>query len=85
MENKIHLYILISSDSVYDVCDESELRNPITEKMGVRPINKEERRKLNKDEDYGNGKLRCEEFLQQINQPNTFRYICLRLADVIGP
>ena len=63
MENKSHLYILISSDSVYDVCDEDKLSKPIIEESGVRPSIKEERIKLRKEEDYGDGKLRCEELL----------------------
>jgi nucleoside-diphosphate-sugar epimerase len=84
MKKKTHLYILISSDSIYDVCDENKLTKPIKEESGQRPVSKEERRRLRKDEDYGEGKLRCEEFLNEVGR-NEFPYISLRLADVIGP
>lgn len=40
---------------------------------------------LNEDEEYGNDKLMCEEYLLSHVDLNDFPYICLRLPDVIGP
>lgn len=40
--------------------------------------------KLNEDDDYANDKLRCEEYLKS-HVKEHFRFICLRLPDVIGP
>ena len=81
----ISLYVLISSDSIYDVCEE-DLRKEvlIKEEYSVRPENEVKLKKLNKDEDYGNDKLKCEEYLASHTDLN-FPYCCLRLPDVIGP
>ena len=38
---------------------------------------------MNDSEEYGNDKLRCEEYLKSHNFD--IKYICLRLPDVIGP
>lgn len=40
---------------------------------------------LNEDEEYGNDKLKCEEYLLSHVTVDQFPYICLRLPDVIGP
>ena len=79
------LYVFISSDSVYDVCDESLRKEAlIKEEYAIRPENQTQLKKLNDEDDYGNDKLRCEEyFLSHIK--DQFNYLCLRLPDVIGP
>ena len=50
--------------------------------MAVRPISKELYKKYKREEDYGHDKLKCEEYLKQLQ---AFKYIILRLSDVIGP
>ena len=40
---------------------------------------------MNEDEEYGNDKLRCEEYLSSHVKQKNFPYICLRMPDVIGP
>lgn len=85
------LYILISTDSVYDVSD-LEKRvldhdSRILEESAIRPLTNEAIDKLEKSEYYGHDKLRCEEYLasHQKTLQNPFAYICLRQPDVIGP
>lgn len=85
LNNLISLYIFISSDSVYDVCEEDIRKEVlIKEEYSVRPENELKLKKLNKDEDYGNDKLKCEEYLSSHTDLN-FPYVCFRLPDVIGP
>ena len=79
------LYVFISSDSVYDVCDENIRKEVlIKEEYAIRPENELTLKKLNNGEDYGNDKLRCEEYLLS-HVKDKFNYCCLRLPDVIGP
>ena len=81
-----HLYIFISSDSIYDVCDPKLRREDyIREVHAVRPENDKMIEEFNNNEEYGNDKLKCEEYLISHVDPKIFKYICLRLPDVIGP
>lgn len=84
LENRLSLYIFISTDSVYDVCDPSIREGPVKESDDLRPCNDEEIKKKAEDEDYGHDKLRCEEYLRS-HKREGFPFICLRLPDVIGP
>ena len=88
LQDKLRLYVLISSDSIYDVCDE-KIRGgkPAKENDDIRPHSEKEIRKLAEDEDYGHDKLRCEEYLRShVSEIESgFPFICLRLPDVIGP
>jgi len=76
---------------VYDVCDEKQRvlddKDRIKEESSIRPKDNQKIRKLAKSEDYGHGKLMCEEYLKshQESWQTPFSYICLRLPDVIGP
>jgi hypothetical protein len=85
------LYVFISSDSVYDVCDQKKRvlddAGKILEASSVRPEDSKKIRHLSREEDYGHGKLMCEEYLasHQESLENPFAYVCLRLPDVIGP
>jgi nucleoside-diphosphate-sugar epimerase len=85
LDTTCRLYVFISSDSVYDVCDESLRKEVlIKEEYAIRPENQTLLKKLNDEDDYGNDKLRCEEyFLSHVN--DQFFYCCLRFPDVIGP
>lgn len=86
LKNHCRLYILISSDSIYDVCDKKLRRDDfIKEEYAVRPDNDKLIEELNEDEEYGNDKLKCEEYLKSHVSESDFNYICLRLPDVIGP
>ena len=88
------MYIFISTDSVYEVC-KPITKSPIVEDCAVRPKDKIEQEKLNAKDDYGNDKLKCEEYLRLSttstttttanNNNNPFKYLILRLPDVIGP
>lgn len=81
----VGLYVFISSDSVYDVCEEDIRKEVlIKEEYSVRPEDEVKIKKLNDDEDYGNDKLKCEEYLAS-HVDRGFPYCCLRLPDVIGP
>jgi nucleoside-diphosphate-sugar epimerase len=80
------LYVYISTDSVYDVCDRKIRREDfIREEYAVRPENDTLIEELNKQDEYGNDKLRCEEYLRSHEHELGFPYINLRLPDVIGP
>ena len=86
LRDKCKLYVFISTDSIYDVCDKKLRRDDfIKEEYGVRPESDKIIEELNKNEDYGNDKLKCEEYLRSHINENDFNYICLRLPDVIGP
>lgn len=86
LKNKCKLYVFISSDSIYDVCDKKLRRDDfIKEEYAVRPDNDKLIEELNDDEEYGNDKLKCEEYLKSHVKSSDFKYICLRLPDVIGP
>jgi nucleoside-diphosphate-sugar epimerase len=71
-------YILISTDSVYDVCVPHE--GPMTEDMSVRDMAKYD--VLKKEEEYGHDKLKCEECLSLYGPE--FPYVILRFPDIIG-
>lgn len=80
------LYILISTDSVYEVCAKEFRNGPIKESDSLRPEKEEDIKKLAKEEEYGHNKLRCEEYLKShVYETKSLPYIILRLPDVIGP
>lgn len=83
----IKLYVFISTDSIYDVCDQSALQTPVKEDNAVRPTSNSKIKELAEDEEYGHDKLRCEEYLENhcLAEKELFPYLCLRLPDVIGP
>jgi len=101
LTNRLKLYVLISTDSVYDVCDVKIRNGPVREIDDIRPHGEKEIKKLAEDEDYGHDKLKCEEYLrshvQDLDKGNKFNFlgfvlknigfpfVCLRLPDVIGP
>jgi len=86
LKGLIRLYILISTDSIYDVCDQKVRNLPrIIEEFAVRPKDPKSIKKLKKDEDYGHDKLKCEEFLYAQEDKSLFPFIVFRLPDIIGP
>lgn len=76
----VGLYIFISSDSVYEVC-QKEQSGRTKETDAVRPSDKIQRKRLKRSDSYGHKKLKCEEVLLRYKQLPS---IILRLADVIG-
>lgn len=87
LSNHVRLYVFISTDSIYDVCDKSVFTTPLKEEQDIRPSDPKKILALSEDEEYGHDKLRCEEYLKShcLNLRAGFPYICLRLPDVIGP
>ena len=74
------VYVYISSDSVYEVCERRQNSGPSVESDAVRVAGRF-REILEGADPYGHGKLEAEEALQNGRVP----YINLRLPDVIGP
>ena len=84
LRGKVRLYIYISTDSVYEVCEKNHA-GPSRETDASRPETKEEQDKLNSQDDYGHRKLQGEEVLMLQRQDGGFPFVALRLPDVIGP
>ena len=78
------LYIYISSDSVYEVCEKSH-KGPTEERDSTRPESVEERERLNLLDNYGHEKLQGEEALYKQRWAGGMPFMALRLPDVIGP
>ena len=84
LKDRAGVYIYISTDSVYEVCQKDHVA-PTTEEDAVRPRSPKKRLELKKNEAYGHEKLACEEVLQEQRKAGGFPYVVLRLPDVIGP
>lgn len=84
LKNRIGFYVLISTDSVYEVCIKNHTE-PTRETDAVRPTNEALINEYNEKDDYGNRKLQCEEVLTSQKDDNKIPYIIYRLPDVIGP
>jgi nucleoside-diphosphate-sugar epimerase len=94
LEDKVRVYIYISTDSVYEVSEGAEeniasnrrgdgLMTKSVESQAIRPKDPTVRQRLNDMDEYGNEKLAGEEVLMRQNQ--NIPYVALRFADVIGP
>lgn len=81
---KVGLYIYISTDSVYEVCDLARRSQPIQEDAAVLPSCPQRRRLLGKKDPYGRKKLQCEEVLKKAQQNKGLTFVILRLADIVG-
>ena len=81
----VNVYIMVSTDSIYDVCDLRGHSGLITEDLDSRPESRESYSRLKRDEQYGHDKLKCEEFLKYYIQRDEFPFIILRLPDILGP
>ena len=86
---KTGLYVFISADHIYDVCDpiirsENKL---LVEDDSIRPTEEEEIEKLARKNKYGGRKLKCEEYLKNRALPKKegFPYMIIRPSDLIGP
>jgi len=91
LRHKVDIYVHISTDSVYDVCDpEQRPVGPVREQDSIRPDDKGLREMLSTHHDYGHQKLEAEEELviQRYNHTDGLPgipYVILRLPDVLGP
>ena len=84
IKGKVDLYILISTDSVYDVSGKDH-RDPSKETDAFRPADEDERDLLNKNNGYGDRKLQAEEATIAQRLDGGFPFVILRLPDVLGP
>ena len=83
---RCQLYVLISTDSVYEVCLEKRHSGKVLETDAVRPSLESDKCKYSRRDKYGHQKLCCEEYLhEQSLRPDGISYLVFRLADVIGP
>ncbi|ELU14644.1 hypothetical protein CAPTEDRAFT_164581 [Capitella teleta] len=80
LKGKFGVYVLISTDSIYDVC-ETERGAPATEDEDNRPSDEIERAQLAQHHAYGHNKLAAEEILKNHGVP----HVIFRLPDVLGP
>ncbi|CAF3420315.1 unnamed protein product [Rotaria socialis] len=86
LEDKIKLYIYISTDSVYEVCLPSN-NDLASETDSIRPLDNDEYERFRRKDSYGHKKLKIEEvlFRRQSKSNNNWSYVILRLPDVLGP
>lgn len=84
LRERVGIYVYISTDSIYEVCDKTH-SGLTTEEDAVRPKSPKKRLKLKREEQYAHDKLACEEVLQEQRKEGGFPYVALRLPDVIGP
>lgn len=87
LAQRARLYVFISSDSVYDVCDLAVRGESMLEDDDIRVESHKEIMRMKDEEEYGHDKLCCEEYLRNhLSKPEDgFSYICLRMPDVLGP
>ncbi|XP_068670447.1 uncharacterized protein [Montipora foliosa] len=84
LRGRVGLYIYISTDSIYEVCDKKH-DGLTVEEDAVRPKSPKKRLQLKREEKYAHDKLACEEVLQEQRKEGGFPYVALRFPDVIGP
>lgn len=87
LKNFCKLYIYISTDSVYEVCDRSVVGGGelLDETHSRRPSDEKISDELNKKDSYGHKKLQIEEYLiAQRSNGSGCPYLILRLPDVLG-
>lgn len=81
---KPELYVLFSSDTVYDVSDKKS-SGPSEETDAVRPEVDEEVERLSRYHSRGHNRLEAEEALMQQRMDGGFPFVILRLPDILGP
>lgn len=81
--NCAEVYIYISSDSCYEVCEKTVCQAS-REEDAVRPIDENLRSQLAESDTYGNGKMEVEEFLRQKHE-NEGHFFTLRFTKAYRP
>ena len=84
-KDKADVYVYISTDSVYEVCEREDKDRPAKETDSVRPKDEKLSRNLIAGDRYGDAKLAGEEILAEQREKGGIPWVALRLADVIGP
>ena len=79
------LYILLSSDTIYDVSKRTDSNRKLKEEDGVRPTDSEDRQLLKNSHPFGDMKFACEEELKEQGKNGGLPYVILRVPDIIGP
>lgn len=86
LKGKVGYYVFVSTDSVYEVCEERETeRERSSESDAVRPRDAKKRDELRAADNYGDAKLASEEALSDQRHDGGFPWVALRFSDVIGP
>jgi nucleoside-diphosphate-sugar epimerase len=87
LQGKVGLYVYISTDSVYEVCENKTLENNglSREIDAIRPKEEHEIDRLNELDEYGNEKLSGEEVITGQRTAGGIPYLIVRLPDVLGP
>ena len=86
LKGKVGYYVYVSTDSVYEVCEEREAeRERSSESDAVRPKDPKKRDELRAADAYGDAKLAAEEALSDQRHDGGFPWVALRFSDVIGP
>jgi nucleoside-diphosphate-sugar epimerase len=85
LKHKVGLYVLISTDSVYDACEKSH-EEFSREEDCVQPETDEQKEALYAGDTYAYRKRQAEDaIVEQRLQDGGFNFVILRLPDVIGP
>lgn len=84
MRSRIRRYIYISTDSVYEVCEEPSHEGPTREDDAKRPEDPKTREAYSQKDPYGSAKLDCEEVLRREHELWNIPFMIIRLPDVIG-
>merc|ERR1719215_1008796 len=84
LAGKVGLYIYISTDSVYEVCNKKPDWEKTKETDAIRPTDQAEVEKLHQANSYGHFKLAAEEALEELHKSTGLQYVSIRIADVIG-
>ena len=86
LKNNVDVYILVSKDSVYEVCDYEKHSNiAVKETDAVRVDDPEEREELKESFSQSHRQLEAEEALVSQRQSGGIPYVILRPSDTIGP
>ena len=84
LKNRVGLYVLISTDAVYEVSDKYHGEKTREEDSRNEPKDQKKKDELEKNNKYGAAKKGCEERLKVQREHFGFPYVFLRLADAIG-
>ena len=85
LQGRMGIYVYISTDSIYEVCNTPNHGGASKETDDCRPLSQAEQEQLNKGDDYGHEKLECEETLRLSFNDSSLPFVCFRLPDVMGP